>query len=204
MNSAIDPNRTALLFFDMLNGHIKQDDPVTQERVAPVVHNATRLLQTARNKNVMVAYAYANHRDDNGTTAQTIRDTDNWMRPLSSDHKETRIFGAGSWEARVIDELEPQPEEYMIPKFRWNAFHQTYLDLALRVKKIDTIIISGGSTDVGVASTAYCARDLDYNLVFASDASTSHQMESHHYFMRNVFPRMGRVRTVDEIEDMLK
>lgn len=204
MNSAIDPSRTALLFFDMLNGHLKKDDPETRERAAPVVRNATRLLQAARNKNVMVAYAYANHRDDNGTTAQTIRDTDNWMRPLSSDHKETRIFGAGSWEARVIDELEPQPEDYMIPKFRWNAFHQTYLDLALRVKKIDTIIISGGSTDVGVASTAYCARDLDYNLVFASDASTSHQMESHHYFMRNVFPRMGRVRTVDEIEDMLK
>ena len=50
----------------------------------------------------------------------------------------------------MIPELEPNADDYHLPKHRWSAFFQTYLDLALRARKIDTVIISGGSTDVGV------------------------------------------------------
>lgn len=204
MENQLDPRKTVLLLFDMLNGHIKRNnDPKHQERYRPVIQNAVRLLDAARKHNLMVAYAYANHRADNRTTAQTIRDMTNQMTPIKADHVEKPVLAGGSWDSQVIDELAPRSEDYMIPKFRWSAFHQTYLDLALRVQKIDTIIISGGSTDVGVASTAYAARDLDYNLVFASDASTSHQMDSHEWCMKKIFPRMGRVRTTEQIVKML-
>jgi ureidoacrylate peracid hydrolase len=54
-----------------------------------------------------------------------------------------------------------------------------------------------------VASTAYAARDLDYNLVVASDACTSPEEDNHEQFMRRIFPRMARVRTVDQIVRML-
>src|SRR6266849_5879816 len=86
------------------------------------------------------------------------------LRPLapSAPRERKPVVAAGTWEAQVIDELEPQPQDYIIPKFRWSAFHQTYLDLALRNRNIDTLVIAGGSTDVGVASTAYTARDMDY------------------------------------------
>jgi nicotinamidase-related amidase len=77
------------------------------------------------------------------------------------------------------------------------------LDLALRARGVDTLVISGGSTDVGVASTAFAARDLDYNLVIASDACTSAEADNHEQLMRRIFPRMARVRTVDEIARML-
>jgi nicotinamidase-related amidase len=112
-------------------------------------------------------------------------------------------FHAGSWENQIIDEIAPAPEDFIIPKYRWSAFHQTYFDLALRTQKIDTIIVAGGSTDVGVASTAFSARDLDYNVVFAEDACTSHQMDNHHHLMKRIFPRMGRVRSTAEILTML-
>lgn len=198
----INPNTTVLLFFDMLNGHIKTDNPVTQARFKDVIPNAVGLLAAARKHQMMVAYAHANHRDDNGTTASTIRDRDNYQNPLREDHVEQRIFGGGTWESSVIDELAPQPEDYLIPKYRWNAFFQTYLELALRTRGIDTIVLCGGSTDVGVASTAYMARDLDYNIIFASDACSSHQMDCHEFLMDRVFPRMGRVRTSAEILEM--
>ncbi len=197
----IKAGKTAVLFFDFLNGHVKKDDPATRERYAPVVKAAQDLLKLAREKNMMVAYAHANHRGDNGTTAQTIRDTDNRLNPI--DHNAPKPFKpvveGGSWEAQVIDELEPRPEDYMIPKYRWSAFYQTYLDLALRSNGIDTIILAGGSTDVGVASTAYSARDMDYNLVIASDACSSNEKDNNDQFMTRIFPRMGRVRTVAEI-----
>ena len=201
----LDPARTALLFFDMLNGHVKKNDAATKARYAPVIDCAVRLLQAARRAGLVVMYAAADHRPDNATSAHLITDTDNRLRPIPSGAaRELKpVVAAGTWEAQVIDELKPQPQDYMIPKFRWSAFHQTYLDLALRSRQIDTLVISGGSTDVGVASTAYAARDLDYNLVIVSDACTSPEEDNHAQFMRRIFPRMARVRTAEEVVRML-
>ena len=201
----LDPARTALLFFDMLNGHVKKNDAATKARYAPVIACAVRLLQAARRAGLVVMYAAADHRPDNATSAHLVTDTDNRLRPIPSGAaRELKpVVAAGTWEAQVIDELKPQPQDYMIPKFRWSAFHQTYLDLALRSRNIDTLVISGGSTDVGVASTAYAARDLDYNLVIVSDACTSPEEDNHAQFMRRIFPRMARVRTAEEVVRML-
>ena len=201
----LNPATTALLFFDMLNGHIKTGQTATTARYAPVIAAASALLHAARARKMMVAFANANHRADNATTAHTIRDTDGRLRPLDpTDRQEFKpVVAGGTWEAQVIDELAPAAEDYLIPKYRWSAFFQTYLDLALRTRKIDALVIAGGSTDVGVASTAFSARDLDYNLVIASDACSSPEQDNHEQFMRRIFPRMARVRTAAQIVHML-
>ncbi|RXZ32367.1 cysteine hydrolase [Oxalobacteraceae bacterium CAVE-383] len=200
------PARTALLFFDMLNGHVKKDDPKTKARYAPIIAASQAVLQAARANGMMVAYAAANHRADNLTSAHTIRDTDGRLNPIPVDQPPDlkAVLDGGTWEAAIIDEIAPMPEDYIIPKYRWSAFYQTYFDLALRTRKVDTIIIAGGSTDVGVASTAYAARDMDYNLVFVSDASGSPETDNHDQFMRRIFPRMGRVRSAAQVTEMLK
>ena len=202
---SLDPAATALLFFDMLNGHVKTDEPETTARYAPVIVAALELLRTARAHGLLVAYATANHRADNATSASTLRDTDNRMRPFGATPAPAfrPIVAGGTWAAQVIDELAPAPDDYLIPKYRWSAFFQTYLELALRTRGIDTLIIAGGSTDVGVASTAFAARDLDYNVVIVSDACTSPEQDNHDQFMRRVFPRMGRVRTAVEVSAMI-
>lgn len=109
-----------------------------------------------------------------------------------------------SWEQKVIAELEPKPEDYIIPKYRWSTFHQTYFDLALRTQGIDTIIISGGAVDIGVASTVYAARDLDYNVIIVRDACSNPTEDSMTAFMETVFPRMARVRNTPQILAMIQ
>jgi nicotinamidase-related amidase len=112
---------------------------------------------------------------------------------------------AGDKSSDVIPELDPRPEDYYIPKYRWSTFHQTYLDLALRSRGIDTVVISGGSTDVGVASTVYSGRDLDYNMIVARDAcGTSHDQRIHDVLMELIFPRMSRVRTTEQVIQMIQ
>ncbi len=202
MPETLDPASTSILFFDLLNGHVKKDDEETRTRYKPVIENNVRLLEQARRSGLPIAYAAANHREDNRTTGQAIRDTNNKLEPIAPG-VESHFIHSGGWGAQVIAELAPRPEDFIIPKYRWSAFHQTYLDLALRTQKISTIILCGGSTDVGVASTAFSARDLDYNLIFAEDACTSHQIAGHQFFMTSVFPRMGRVRSTSQILDML-
>jgi nicotinamidase-related amidase len=200
---ALDPRRTALILFDMLNGHVKTRD--SEARWRPVVAAAATLLAAARERGAMVAYACAAHRSDNATSAHTVRDTDNRLRPLDpgAPPQFTPVVAAGTWGAQIVDELAPEPADYVVPKFRWSAFHQTYLELALRTRGIDTLILAGGSTDVGVASTAYAARDLDYNLVIAADACTSPERDNHEQFLKRVFPRMARVRTAAQVVDLL-
>jgi nicotinamidase-related amidase len=199
----LEAGRTALLVFDLLEGHVNKDAE-SRARFAPVIANGVRLLDAARAAGVTVAYAKADHRGDRATSARTIRDTDNRLRPLAASDADGPLLTAGTGETDIVKELAPRAEDLLVPKHRWSAFHGTYLDLALRTRRIDTLILIGGSTDVGIASTAFAARDFDYHLVIASDACTSPEQDNHDQLMRRVFPRMARVRTSAQIVAMLK
>ena len=59
--------------------------------------------------------------------------------------------------------------------------------------------MGGIATNMGVESTARAAHDLGYELVFAEDAMTSMSAEMHAFPVKSIFPRMGRVRSVEEI-----
>ena len=186
----LDAARTCLLLFDFLAGHASKDP----KRYAPVLASAAKLLAAARGVGAMVAYARADHRADGGTTTRTLHDSGS----------RSPLITSGTPEAEIVPELAPRPGEHLVPKHRWSAFHGTYLDLALRSRHANTIVLCGGSTEIGVSSTAYAARDLDYNLVIASDACTSAKHEVHDQLMREVFPRLARVRTTMQILEMLK
>ena len=190
--------KTGLLFFDILNGYVPTPEPGKQRALKPWIQNAVRLCKAGRAVGLPVFFAKGNHRPDNATTALLLTDTNNSLTPWPNGEvtKPKMHVVAGEKSSDVLAELDPSPDDYYIVKYRWSAFHQTYLDLALRCRGIDTLIISGGSTDVGVASTLYSGRDMDYNMIVASDAcGTSHEQRTHDMLMEVVFPRMSRVRT---------
>ena len=85
----------------------------------------------------------------------------------------------------------------------WRKGLERVPDWVLARTELDTLILAGGSTDVGIASTAFAARDLDYNLVIASDACTSPEKDNHDQLVRRVFPRMARVRSASEVVALL-
>jgi ureidoacrylate peracid hydrolase len=134
-----------------------------------------------------------------------LRDTDNRLRPIGAGDPSSHLplLTGGTTQTRIVSELAPIDSDFMVPKHRWSAFHGTYLDLALRTRGADTIILCGGSTDVGVAATAYAARDFSYNLVIAADACTSPEQDNHDQLMLRIFPRMARVRSTEGILGML-
>lgn len=201
----LDPRRTALLLFDPLNGHLNGPDGRVEPRFRPAVANMRRVLDAARGARAMVIYAAGSHRADRGMHHPLPTDTDNRLRPHAPGAmtEPPKVVG-GEPSSQVIAELEPRPEDYVVPKFRWSAFAGTYLDLALRTHGIETIVLVGGSTDVGVASTAFAARDLDYALVIVSDACTATEPDNHDQLMRRIFPRMSRVRDTAAVVAMLR
>ena len=202
-----DLKKTALLFFDILNGYVPAPEAGKQRGLKAWIQNAVRLGKAERAAGLPVFFAKGNHRPDNATTALLLTDTNNSLTPWpNGDVTKTKMHViAGDKSSDVLADLEPQADDYYIVKYRWSAFHQTFLDLALRTRGVDTIIISGGSTDVGVTSTLYSGRDLDYNMIVVSDAcGTSHDQRAHDVLMELVFPRMSRVRTTDQVIEMLQ
>jgi nicotinamidase-related amidase len=87
----------------------------------------------------------------------------------------------------------------VITKRQWGAFYGTELDLQLRRRGIRTIVIGGIATNFGVESTARDAFERGYEQVFAEDAMSSVSAEAHRFAVSVVFPRIGRVRSTDEI-----
>src|ERR671913_1608249 len=150
-----EPKKVALLFFDILNGYVPAPEPGKQRVLKPWIQNAVRLGKAARAAGLPVFFAKGNHRPDNATTALLLTDTNNSLTPWPNGEvtKTKMHVVAGNKSSDVLADLEPKADDYFIVKYRWSAFFQTYLDLALRSRAIDTIIISGGSTDVGVTST---------------------------------------------------
>ena len=205
--SHFELKKTAILFFDILNGYVPEPGPGKPRVLKPWIQNAVRLGRAARAAGLPVFFAKGNHRPDNATTALLLTDTNNSLTrwPNGEVTKTKMHVIAGDKSSDVLADLEPHADDYYIVKYRWSAFHQTYLDLALRTRGIDTIIVSGGSTDVGVTSTLYSGRDLDSNMIVASDAcGTSHDQRAHDMLMELVFPRMSRVRTTDQVIEMIQ
>jgi nicotinamidase-related amidase len=80
-----------------------------------------------------------------------------------------------------------------ILKHQWGAFYGTELDLQLRRRGIDTIVLAGIATNLGVESTARAAWEHGYSLVFAEDATASLSEEMHSFAIKTIFPLIGRV-----------
>ena len=101
--------------------------------------------------------------------------------------------------AQIVDELKPVFEEHVVWKRRSNAFYNSDLELILRSRGIDTVIMAGVLTSGCVANTMRGARERDLHVILISDCCADMLPEDDDYFIKKVFPRIGRVRTADEI-----
>ena len=93
-----------------------------------------------------------------------------------------------------------EASDLKVTKRQWGAFYGTDLDLQLRRRGVTTVVIGGIATNMGVESTARAAHEHGYAVVLAEDAATSLSAEMHAFAFEHIFPHLGRVAKVDEIE----
>jgi nicotinamidase-related amidase len=108
-----------------------------------------------------------------------------------------------SWWSDFVDELNIQDSDIIITKRQWWAFYWTELDLQLRRRGVDTIILCWIATSIWVESTARNAYELWYNQIFPVDAMSSRTDEEHNSTINNIFPRIGQVKTTFEVLSVL-
>ncbi len=94
--------------------------------------------------------------------------------------------------------VEPQPDEPVVTKLRVSAFAGSDLEVILRSRQIETLILTGIATSGVVLSTLREAADKDYGLIVLSDACLDADPEVHRVLIEKVFPRQANVMTVNE------
>ena len=90
-----------------------------------------------------------------------------------------RILVRGEPGHDIIPELYPAPGEPVIDKPGKGAFYQTDLDLMLRNRGIDTLIVCGVTTEVCVNTTVREANDRGYRCIVLGDCCASYFPEFH-------------------------
>jgi nicotinamidase-related amidase len=180
----IERSRTALVVIDLQKGITALPSrPYTAQEV---IASATELVNAFRRNNMPVFLVHV----------QTTNET---MLNVISDQTFSRPQPDSPDWAEFVPELTPTPSDVVITKRQWGAFYGTELDLQLRRRKIDTIVLCGIATDFGVESTARFAYEYGYQQIFVEDAMASRSDEQHNAAVNFIFKRMGRVRKAGEI-----
>lgn len=102
-----------------------------------------------------------------------------------------RVLERGSWSARVVDELAPEPADVCVDKYRMSGFPDTPLDSILRNLGVDTLLFAGVNADQCVVCTLQDANYLGYDCLLLHDAtattSPAYCMEATLYNVRQCF-----------------
>jgi nicotinamidase-related amidase len=86
----------------------------------------------------------------------------------------------------------------VVIKSRVNAFAGTDLELLLRAREIDTLVLFGIATSGVVLSTALHAADADFRLLIVKDCCADLDQSVHSCLIEKVLPRCATVLSSDE------
>ena len=98
-----------------------------------------------------------------------------------------RFLIRGERGSELVESMRPLPAEPVIDKAGFSAFHQTTLDTILRVRGIETLLITGVTTQCCVASTLRSAVDTGYGCVLLSDACAAYDPADHEATLRVMY-----------------
>ena len=182
----LNPQTTALVLIDLQNSVLAmQTAPYPP---ADIVSRSAVLAKKCRELGIPVVLVSVGFRADGKDRLAVPTDTV-WRAPAAAAANPTEIAAA----------LEADPGDIHILKHQWGAFYGTDLDLQLRRRGVDTILLGGIATNFGVESTARDAWERAYKVVFVEDAMTSVSAEAHQFSVATVFPRLGRVRSSSQV-----
>jgi len=163
MDFAVIPERLALVNVDLQNCFV--DGPIAPANALDVVARVNRLAAACRAAGVLVVHTSHVFRPD-GSNAGVLRDT-------APEVITGRILDKGGPLAALHRGLHVDPRDVLLEKPRFGAFHGTDLELILRGRGIETLIVSGIATNVCCDTTAREAMVRDFRVFFVSDGTAA-------------------------------
>jgi len=170
---SIDSKKTALVVIDLQKGIVGRE--TAPYSAASVVDNASHIADAFRAKKMPVFLVRVSMSEDGKDR----------LNPVTDD----QMMGMGSlpsdW-AEIVPKMGPKKDDFVITKHQWGAFYGTELDLLLRRRGIDTIVLCGISTILGLK----VPQDLPMNLVTTKYLL---KMPWQPYLMKNITSQLLRL-----------
>lgn len=184
----LNPGATALLVMDC---QVNILSSLAASEKSKVLTNVARATGAARKGGVAVIYVVVQFRE--GYPEVSGRN------PLFSAIRQAGRLRETDPDSRIADEVRPQPGEVVVAKKRISAFAGSDLEIILRAKGIDSLVLAGVSSLGVVESTARAAFDMDFRLFVLGDCCSDRDPEAHHIAMTRVLPRISTVCSTDEL-----
>jgi biuret amidohydrolase len=163
--TAIATQRTALLVIDMQNDFVEEGAPLEFPEGRRVLPTIQKVLETARVHGMPVIYPAHVHRP--GGADMGIH------RELYPPVAAGEALVDGGRGVAIYPEITPQAGELVIKKHRYNSFYATDLEIVLRGLGVDTVVLTGMTTECCVLGTARGALECGFRSVVLADACAS-------------------------------
>jgi nicotinamidase-related amidase len=163
---AVNPARLALVNVDLQNVFV-EGSPISAPDGPAIVERVNRLAAACRRAGALVVHTVHVTRPDGSNVGV--------MGEIIPPTREG-LIAQGSFAAALHRAVEVQPGDVVLEKPRFGAFHGTDLELILRGRGIDSVIITGIATNVCAETTAREANARDFRVFFLSDGTATTDM----------------------------
>ena len=197
----LDPRRSALVIQDMQNDVIIEggafaDSGAPAHAIAQnAVANVAALAAACREAGVPVIHVWYIVEEGSAGLKQNA--------PLFQGVKGANALVRGTWGAAPAEGLEAQDGDHVVEKMRMNGFYETRLDILLRGLGADQLIITGAWTNMSIEHTARHGADAGYEVVVASDGTSTTGEEWQNAALNYAMTNVAKVATCAEIKTAL-
>jgi biuret amidohydrolase len=193
-NFAVDPGRTAFINVDLQNCFV-EGSPVSAPDGPKLLKRINAFANFCRRKGVMVIHT-AHVLRPGMSNAGRLAD---YILPIREG-----MITKGSRTAELHPDLIIDSRDIVLEKPRFGAFQGTDLELILRTRGIESVVIGGISTNVCCETTAREAAVRDFQMLFLSDGTATSDLgrisaEQVQQTTCATLQMFGQVLTLDEM-----
>lgn len=182
---SLTPARTALLVIDMQRDFLLPEGYAAQAGldIAPLVaaiRPIEKLLAVGRKAGLLIVHTREGHVPDlSDCPPYKLERSRRAGAEIGSNGPLGRLLVRGEAGHDFVEALRPLEQEIVIDKPGYSAFVHTGLQQMLTKRGIETLILTGVTTEVCVSSTLRTAIDLGYRCITVSDACASGNPDLH-------------------------
>lgn len=204
-----EPSRTALLVIDMQRDFVERGGfgEMLGNDVAPLrqaVAPTRRVLEAFRKAGMKVIHTREGHRPDLADCPPSKKARGRLEVGIGDTGPMGRVLVRGEYGHDIIDELKPLPNEPVIDKPGKGAFYATDLELVLKDQGIQSLVVTGVTTEVCVHTTVREANDRGYECLVLEDCVASYFPEFQSAAIKMIKAQGGIFGWVSSSQELLK
>jgi nicotinamidase-related amidase len=180
----LDPKKTALVLIDLQNGIVSRE--TKPYPASEVVLRSRKLADAFRAKNAPVVY---------------VRVVMSDILSLPADEAMNLPKDLPNHLSEIAESAGMQEGDLLVSKRHWGAFAGTELERELRSRGVETVVLAGIATNMGVESTLRQGTGLGFAFITVEDACSTFSQEMQDFAFSSIFPRLSKVRKTQHVLD---